>query len=121
MKGSYFSLADSYYRLSGHRHQVYANPDDSLSLSIGWNPPTETNGAEILAYIVELVSSSAGWSTPYFNVTLSVEDAAEMASSVSAGGTWPVVSTPYLCNYDTLYSAKTLYRVWVLCMIFPWK
>ena len=82
----------------GYLYQVYANPDDSLSLFIGWNPPTETNGAEILSYIVELVSSSAGWSTPYFNVTLSVEDAAEMASIVSVGGKLSAVSTPLSCN-----------------------
>lgn len=66
--------------------QIYANPDDDLSLLVEWDSPTETNGAGILSYIVELSHSSTAWSEPYLNVTVLVENAAETAASIRMGG-----------------------------------
>lgn len=66
--------------------QVYADPDNSLLLLVGWDSPTETNGAEILSYVIELAPSSLGSSEPYMNVTIEVDDAAETATSANVGG-----------------------------------
>lgn len=79
--------------------QVYANPDDGLSLLVGWNAPTDTNGAEILAYVVELAPSSLGWSEPYLNVTVTAEDAAETATSVTIGGTLIFMAGCFVGNF----------------------
>ncbi|CAM9431342.1 unnamed protein product, partial [Hapterophycus canaliculatus] len=42
--------------------KVYADPDESLSLWVGWESPEESNGADILSYLVELAPASMGWS-----------------------------------------------------------
>lgn len=85
--------------------QVYADPEDGLSLLVGWDAPTDTNGAEISAYVVELAPSSLGWSEPYLNVTVATEDSAETATSVSVGGTsiaWFIVM-PASCWIGLVY------------------
>lgn len=57
-----------------------------MSLLVGWDAPVETNGADIISYVVELAPSSVGWAEPYVNATVTVEDAAATATTVSVGG-----------------------------------
>lgn len=68
--------------------QVYADPEESLSLLIGWDSPIGSNGADVVSYVLELAPSVLGgsWTEPYFNVTVMVEDAAEMATTSAVGG-----------------------------------
>lgn len=75
-------------RLGAHATlvQVFADPNDSLSLLVAWDAPTETNGAEILSYVVELTPFAIGWSGTYSNITVTAADAAEIAIYVTVGG-----------------------------------
>ena len=66
--------------------QVYAVPDDGLSLLVGWDAPVETNGEEITQYIIELKASGSNWNTPDLEVPVLVEDAIATAAAVNAGG-----------------------------------
>lgn len=76
------------YPLLPPHQQVYADPDVSLSLLVGWDSPEESNGADILSYLVELAPSSMGlsWSEPYVNVSVLVDDAATTATTATVGG-----------------------------------
>lgn len=64
---------------------MYADPDDAISLLVSWDAPAGSNGAEIASYIVEFAPASSGWSKPYVNVTVTVEDAARTAATASVG------------------------------------
>lgn len=64
---------------------MYADADDSLSLLVAWDAPTEDYGAEILSYVVELAPSPIGWTEPFINFTLTVEEASETAAGATVG------------------------------------
>lgn len=64
---------------------MYADADDPLSLLVAWDAPTQDNGAGISLYVVELAPSSIGWTEPYANVTVTVEEASETAAGATVG------------------------------------
>lgn len=66
--------------------QVYADPYDSLCLTLAWDSPTGDNGAEILAYVLELSPSTRGWAEPLTNLTVTAQTAAEMTRTLGLGG-----------------------------------
>lgn len=66
-------------------HQVYANASDSLSLLVAWDAPTDYHGANVSSYIVEFAPSSAGWTQPYVNFSVTVEEASETAAGNAVG------------------------------------
>ncbi|CAM9560272.1 unnamed protein product, partial [Sphacelaria rigidula] len=65
--------------------KVYANTSDSLSLLVAWDAPTDYYGANVSSYIVEFAPSSAGWTQPYVNFSVTVEDASGVAAGATVG------------------------------------
>lgn len=65
--------------------QVYANTSDSLSLLVAWDAPTDYYGATVSSYIVEFAPSSAGWTQPYVNFSVTVEEASGVAAGATVG------------------------------------
>lgn len=89
----YFAFLEEYSPIFAldRRHtiapsQVFADAEDALKLIVGWDAPTTTNGADIVAHVVELAPSSNGWSEPYLTVTTTVVEAMDAAKSVNVGG-----------------------------------